>query len=174
MTRLNVEEHEGWIEGVRTTHPHEIELLERADPAGEFACVMYALSLADTFAGKLRILDYPPAAIVRPEMLDFMRAKGRLKTIDRQEATDGALVIYFNGDQTMHVGLVDGDRIRSKWGIGHVWRHPEFEVPETYGDLIRYFEPVKRTAALSAYNAYVLARYGKILVEQGKRALAAK
>ena len=84
-----------------TTHPLEIELLERADPGREFACVMYALGLAATIASKLRILDFSPAAIVRPEMIDFMRAKRRLKTIDRREATDGAVVIYFVG---VHVG----------------------------------------------------------------------
>ena len=94
-----------------------------------------------------------------------------MKTIDRREATDGAVVIYFNGNQTKHVGLVDGDRIRSKWGIGYVWRHSEFEVPEAYGDLIRYFKPVKRAAALSAYDAYVSFRYGKVLVERAKAQL---
>jgi hypothetical protein len=73
--------------------------------------------------------------------------------------------------QTAHVGLVDGDRIRSKWGIGHVWRHPRFEVPERYGDLILFFAPVKRAATVRAYNAYVVAKYGKVLIDRAKQKL---
>jgi hypothetical protein len=171
LTDLGVEEHERQIEGVRIARPHEVELVERADPAHEFACVMYALGLANTIAGKLSIIDIPPAAIVRPEMLDFMRATGRLTEIDRREATQGAVVIYYRGNETKHVGLVDGDKIRSKWGIGHVWRHPAFEVPDSYGDLIRYFEPVKRPAALGAYRAYVSRKYGKNTVARARRQL---
>lgn len=53
----------------------------------------------------------------------------------------GDYVFYFDSDGNfMHVGIsLGGDRVRSKFGIYHVFEHPQKLVPTQYGDVIKFF-----------------------------------
>lgn len=57
----------------------------------------------------------------------------------------GDLVLYSNDETITHVGRVapDGVSVISKWGYdGHVYQHPLFMVPKTYGDKAYFLRPV--------------------------------
>jgi hypothetical protein len=47
-----------------------------------------------------------------------------------------------------------GEGVIPKWGLGHVWQHPTFEVPESYGDVIRTFKKVERESASAWFVDY--------------------
>lgn len=48
------------------------------------------------------------------------------------------VVVYFNGSEVTHFGLIDGEKIKSKWGSGLIWEHMLFEVPVTYGNTVKF------------------------------------
>lgn len=47
---------------------------------------------------------------------------------------DGDILVYFDGTTPKHAGKCWHGIVESKWGLGHLWRHPQCEVPLSYGD----------------------------------------
>jgi len=61
-------------------------------------------------------------------------------SIEQLEPND--LVVYYNGQQKMHVGrYIAPNLVESKWGIGPLFRHGLWDVPESYGETLKYFKP---------------------------------
>jgi hypothetical protein len=56
-------------------------------------------------------------------------------------AREGDIVFYFSDDgRFKHAARMLGNgRVVSKWGIGHLYEHEIFEVPESYGSTVRFF-----------------------------------
>ena len=54
----------------------------------------------------------------------------------------------------MHAGLVAGQRVRSKWGIGNLWEHAIWEVPTSYGETAERFTIADVGALEPAFEAY--------------------
>lgn len=53
--------------------------------------------------------------------------------------------------------------MESKWGTGHIWQHGVYEVPDCYGDTVRFFRPFSREMALQALlDFYPGARIEKV------------
>jgi len=48
----------------------------------------------------------------------------------------------------MHFGKIEQDRIISKWGKGLIWEHPVFEVPLSYGHVVKYSNGIVNNEAL--------------------------
>jgi hypothetical protein len=48
------------------------------------------------------------------------------------------VVVYFDGNGVTHFGLIDGEKVKSKWGSGLIWEHSLFEVPITYGNTVKF------------------------------------
>ncbi len=78
----------------------------------------------------------------------FVRAlveKGclREKVTPASDAADGDILIYYRNGNPEHAGKWKDNRVVSKWGSGptHIWDHNVYEVPESYGDEVRVFEP---------------------------------
>lgn len=64
-----------------------------------------------------------------------------------EEDSKGELVVYFMKDKPEHVGVGQGQRIKSKWGLNPIYEHEEWEVPASYGEkIVRYRKPSKREA----------------------------
>ena len=52
------------------------------------------------------------------------------------------LVVYYNGQQKMHVGRwIAPNLVESKWGTGPLFRHGLWGVPKSYGETLKYFKP---------------------------------
>ena len=79
---------------------------------------------------------------------------------------DGDVVLYFRDGAPKHAGKVRGGAIISKWGLGHVWQHPAFEVPESYGDVIRIFKKVERESAGAWFVDYAAALVGPAIIAE--------
>ncbi len=62
----------------------------------------------------------------------------------RENIKPDDLVVYFDEEgKPVHTGSVDDDvaLVRSKWGMGNIYQHGVYEVPESYGNDARYYEP---------------------------------
>ncbi len=90
---------------------------------------------------------------------DFLGSKGRLvnskavkglienKVLEPcDEPRMGDIVIYFDKEKEdipVHAGIFDGeDYVISKWSCGPIFRHKTFDLPEQYGDKVKYYRQV--------------------------------
>ena len=136
-------------------HPHAIAFVSDAteQPHG-YNCFMYALGLAvlpehlQAFAQR-HDGAFPSAAFVA-RLVD-----AGLQRIDISEAGEGDLVLYFDAtDAPKHAGIVQSPFVVSKWGAGHIWKHPVFEVPASYGVEVRLYRRLAREEALRFFEAF--------------------
>lgn len=87
---------------------------------------------------------WPDSAFVTEYLLSEM------VTVAPLDARDGDLVLYYQGATLTHSGVLRGELVASKWGRCHTWEHGLFEVPQSYGATVRYYEPVAIAAAVDA------------------------
>ena len=136
----DTEHHPERIEALRTEHPHSVHPMTMRHSNLEFNCVMYALGVeSDQFLINL-ISRCPYDVHLNTTFARLLIDAGYLEECS---VADGAtLVAYFKGNKIEHIGrLTAGNRVASKWGIGHLYEHDLMEVPSSYGDTIRFFTP---------------------------------
>ena len=81
---------------------------------------------------------------------------GLLEEISQAEAQRSDLVFYFGADgRFKHAGLIAGDgRVISKWGVGHLYEHGLFEVPDSYGTEVRFFRALPYRVAYGYFRRF--------------------
>jgi hypothetical protein len=79
---------------------------------------------------------------------------GRLHEISPEDAHDGDHIIYSTADQIEHAGNVKNGVIESKWGKAHRWRHGVYEVPLSYGDIVRFYRHLPHDQAVCGFLDY--------------------
>jgi hypothetical protein len=77
----------------------------------------------------------------------------------------GDLVLYRDHQQITHAGLVEANRVRSKWGTGHLWLHGFLEVPATYGDVTLFYKAPVLAEVLTKFLKFAREREGRELVD---------
>ena len=135
--------HRDAVEALRGRTNHSITFIEHRD---RDTCATYTLDLSERAEYETVVwLDNIFAG------RDFIEWLVRSKLTRMSLPRPGALILYFSGEEWRHIGeMVDTDRVRSKWGEGFpVYEHGIWEVPEAYGDTVRYFEPVTGSDALA-------------------------
>jgi hypothetical protein len=83
------------------------------------------------------------------EFFGWLIASGHLVEIGDDATSRNDLVMYFNSGRPIHVGrVISAGRIISKWGLGLLWEHALNEVPEQYGEEVRFFRSIEPDIAL--------------------------
>lgn len=142
---LATELHPARLDELSLEVPHGISILPPpfGEPLEDFNCVMFALDLVDTIedpSGRPFGRFYADT-----EFLSSLIDTGKIVQTGEVE---GALVIWFDNGRVRHVGLArDTGRAASKWGIGHLYEHGHFEIPKSYGNDVRFFEPLDSETA---------------------------
>jgi hypothetical protein len=153
-----------WLRPSDQCSEHQIRRVESSYDIGRFTCVMYALDIVQ-----------PPPVIVElacwdcypsPGFLGHLIAERVIAEVAPSATTSGDLVVYSLRRKIEHVGLVDDDQVLSKWGVGHLWRHPLFEVPSNYGSSIRHFRPVPREVVVGAFLRFARQEIGDAKVDR--------
>jgi hypothetical protein len=138
--------------------PHSISLLQAAIPdkpeTFQFNCHQYSFGLARA-ENVTRIMKEYWHVCPGREFVQFLLT--RLEEIRADNARDGDHVIYA-GSEIEHAGIARGERIESKWGLGHLWRHGVYEVPLRYGNHVRYFLRLTSEACVGAFLEYAAER----------------
>ncbi len=108
----------------------DIEIVERRnieeDKKRVYTCARYALG--DKIRGLLRN--------------GFLDNDGSFEEVENPK--EGDIVVYTGEylgypDGWFHVGIYDGEKVVSKWGYGHVFRHDLNLVPTYYGNKVKFF-----------------------------------
>lgn len=141
VTRVS---HEAQVSDIALRYGRTIRFIDREDddPVLITTCVTYALQVAQEPTFRRLLLAHVRAG------KDFMTwmMEGRLVSLPEGEV--GSLICYLREGVWQHVGIVvDGCRIRSKWGKSPVYEHEAFDVPASYGDDVRYFQAISPSVA---------------------------
>lgn len=148
----NLDQHPLAIETLRAELPHTIRLVSLANPALPQNCFEWALGLSYELAhwvGDCWLSDlYAGSKFVQELIPSLVQASDNC-------ATEGDLVLYFDRDIPTHAGLIKESEVISKWGSGHTYQHGQLEVPETYGNAIRFYRKPSGTMVEIHFVKYV-------------------
>jgi cell wall-associated NlpC family hydrolase len=91
-----------------------------------------------------------------PTFARWLLDRSFLREARQEEARKGDLVFYFNDNgRVSHAGVIVGNnRVESKWGVGHLYQHALFEVPESYGTKVRLFRKLDLEESLEYFRRF--------------------
>lgn len=145
--------HPDLIQRLREEIPHTVQVQNSPIAIKRYTCVMHGFNLIENLK-YIEIVEAAPAYVFAS--LDFLqRMIVRERLLQCEHAERGALIVYSENHCAKHIGkMITSDRVESKWGIGHLYRHGVWEAPAQYGTEIRYFEPFDSENALDAFIEY--------------------
>lgn len=128
-----------------------IQIIESKYPIQLYSCAVYVLGFENDDYYE-HIAAGEKEAYAGPEFIGFMINKGYLQEHKKSNSTSKNIIVYKHDDKIKHVGLtVSKTRARSKWGLGYLYEHDIFEVPEEYGNDIELYSPLDKEKALDYF-----------------------
>src|SRR6266851_5671606 len=136
--KIAITDHPAAIAALTSRHPHSIRHLPELSKQ-PYNCFTHALGLLDSDRVQKvlqRDADWYGFAGIKVGS-EFMARLIADQTLTSHSA--GELTVYFFDVTPRHAGLVTGERVRSKWGIGNLWDHAVWEVPASYGETVERY-----------------------------------
>ena len=126
--------HKNSIEGLKNKFQHNITLISNPniiDATGD--CFLYVMKMV------LGNDDYRKLkeAVQKTKNFTGLINNGFLSLHEGFNSGD-RVVVYFDGGEVTHFGLIDSGKVKSKWGSGLIWKHELYEVPITYGNIVQF------------------------------------
>ncbi len=151
-TDTAVSRHAALLSELTRRHPNTIQVLPSVYPENRYTCVMHAFEFAEdpryVCIAKLGVSQ----VYAGQEFMHWLIATGRLREAAKSEATEGNLVVYFDGEVFKHIGKCSAvGQVYSKWGQGLLYQHAVDEVPSTYGESVRYYEGMSTEVAMELF-----------------------
>lgn len=158
-----VEAHPSLIAELAIEASHSIQLAPHSPcvPIAGYNCFEFALGLAGCREVRL-IAEYLPSTFCNGEFAEHL-VNSVLGPVD--SPSTGDLVLYRDHQQITHAGVVEANRVISKWGTGHLWLHGLLEVPAKYGDVTSFHEAPVRTKMIAKFVEFAREREGCELVD---------
>lgn len=157
MTEVqDVTQHPALLDELTMNCPNTIVLLDSPYPLSRYTCAMHVFD----FTEKPEYVAIAERGFNRVfaggAFVHWLLDRGLLDETAQSDAQEGDLVLYFNDEKRFkHAGInLGGDRVLSKWGIGHLFTHGLFEVPETYGTKVRFFRSLPHEAAFKYFRCF--------------------
>lgn len=157
---------EQMIADLASTHPHSIRCVGKEQSFHRCFAHAFQLTQSETY---YRIADIDACSgrkvfFAGSEFARFLTQRGKLQEISQNEARPGDVVIYFDDEEMPeHAGRIvaDGKRIKSKWGGGGLLlEHRLYEVPESYGEVVRFYRIILTEEAEWAFLEFAKSREG--------------
>lgn len=148
-----IDRHAMLIDALRPQFAHTIVPITGAHDSLRYNCVMHALGI-ERDREYFNMITYCPEDVhASPDFLQFLIDRGEL--VPQQTAAPGRLVIYRDAERIRHVGVLANEgRVRSKWGIGHLYEHGPREIPASYGFDLVFFDPLPLDVVLDGFWDY--------------------
>lgn len=163
-SKMNAKTRKHLITDLAETHPHEIRCPE-ANEANEYNCFEYAFELVDS--QKYRRIAQTDADVGREiffagtEFARFLIEGGAREEITEAELRPGDVVIYLDDNGApKHAGKIAPceRRVKSKWGGGLFLEHGLSEVPESYGNTVKFYRRIPAAQAEQEFLEFVKSR----------------
>jgi hypothetical protein len=114
---------------------------------------MYAFGFEEDKEYEAIVLASPAPVYASTGFVQRLIDRGTLRKLDVPESE--ALVVYRLNGALTHIGkMLSLERIESKWGIGHLYRHALLEVPAQYGDEMEFFDAIDVDTALDELSIF--------------------
>lgn len=160
---MTFDELEQIIAELASSHPHSIRRL--LDEARGYRCFVHAFDLVGSHGYQL-IAGADAAAgrevfFAGSEFARFLMETGTLVEISEDEVLPGDVVIYLDDKGApKHAGKTASEdkRIKSKWGGGLFLEHGLWEVPESYGNTVRFYRAIPADKAEQAFLEFARSR----------------
>lgn len=139
--------HRRLIEELRLFNSHGIQIVESGAPIERYTCAMYAFDLVenDEYAGI--VLASPKPIYASTGFVQRLIDRRILEPFTSPRSD--SLVVYRSQGSVTHIGrMITAERVESKWGIGHLYRHALFEVPTQYGEELEFYGAIDADTAL--------------------------
>ncbi len=162
ITKQEVSEHDRLLKNLRSKFQHSIikSFLNDTDrlAVNDFNCFEHALGLIYSEEYK-NVLEHQKGWKIRPvgadkDFLLFMLWNKYLNEIDSLDVQDGDIIVYFNSDVPTHAGNMLRERVKSKWGKGLLLEHEIYEVPELYGEEVKFYKYIPFEDCIEAFIFY--------------------
>ena len=160
---MSTEQLERIIKELASSHPHSIRRVP--DEAKGYRCFVHAFELVDSPAYQLIAeadeADHRNVFCAGSLFASFMMDTGKLVEIGRDQAQPGDLVVYLGDDGTpKHAGKIASEdgRVRSQWGGGLFLEHGLWEVTESYGNTVKYYQGIVLDDSEKAFLEYSRSR----------------
>lgn len=122
---------------------HARMIIPRLDLRQDSNCFAFALQLSDELLNWAR----RGKVFVDGCFVKVLIHRAILRRRD-QPSGDGSLILYVQNENRIqsipeiptHAGVLTGSRVLSKWGDGAVLEHDTLDVPDNYGNHIRYYD----------------------------------
>ena len=141
-------------------HPNTVKILESAHPLHRYTCFVHAFGFTEQphYISIAEMgFNYVYAG---PEFGLWLIDKGYISEITEGDLVPNDLAFYFSADGRLrHVAIfLDSGRYQSKWGLGYLFEHRLFEVPESYGNSARFFRGLAYPVAIRCFIAYAASK----------------
>lgn len=152
----DVSRHPTLLAGLTCECPNTVTLLNSVHPIRRYTCLMHVFD----FAGKPEYAAIATSGLGRifaaSAFAHWLIERGLLAEVNQADVHEGDLVFYFGDDgRFQHAGMcVTDGRVVSKWGIGHLYEHGLFEVPESYGTKVRFFRKLSYEEAFENFTRF--------------------
>jgi hypothetical protein len=158
MTDAPLSEHPDRLRKITQQHPNSITLLDSPHPIVGYTCLMHALDLVQSHEYK-RIArqgeQQRNEGVFAGRGFAEWLLREELLTTTKGSVTAGDIVLYFGDPGFKHAArFLEHDRVRSKWGTGHLYEHALWEVPSPYGNDIHFFKPLSDGKSILHFKRY--------------------
>lgn len=140
-----------FVKNTKPIFPSELEIL--ADPPEETRnhnCFAYALGFADRLELTKETNGF--------DDLYFIKLLENSELEKTDSPVNGDLVVYQDlknyPNRLTHIGVIEDDKIISKWAWGPLVRHSLWDVPASYGEDVFYVKAIPFERSLELYNKY--------------------
>lgn len=132
--------------------PPELEILADPPPEHEnYNCFLYALGLHTN-----KTVLQETQGFIYDSLIKHLLTTGDLVKTDTPQNEDYIVyqdLVHYPNNLT-HIGIVEDDKVISKWAWGPLVKHSIWDVPAEYGDAIFYIRPISIDRALSLYQQH--------------------
>lgn len=137
-------------------HPNTITILESLHPLHRYTCFVHALGFTEKPQYVLIAQNGFNSVYASPEFAHWLFNQGRLTEVTESDLVPNDLAFYTSTDgRFRHAAIFFGsDRFQSKWGLGYLFEHRLFEIPNSYGNSARFFRGLSYAQAIRSFVCY--------------------
>lgn len=160
----DISTHSILLEELSSEIHNTIQILESEYPIDRYTCFIYVLNFTED-PEYINIASFGIGRVFAgTAFMNYLVDKNYLKEVTEGDAKEGDIVVYYNDNEIKHAGIFKSkNRVISKWGIGNLYEHSNYEVPSQYGDTIRYYKKLDKETALNYFVEF--AKLNGILFE---------
>jgi hypothetical protein len=167
IIKQDVSQHERLFNELQLMIPHTIEIIPSNEynelKISEFMCFEYVFDLSNVGLYENILKCQEKTWRINPVGADkrfffYLYRNNKIKEISLNNVKDGDWIIYYNNDAPAHAGKITKNRVTSKWGKGLLLEHEINEVPEQYGNTVRFFRSIPLKCLIDLFISYARER----------------